>query len=410
MPIRKIDGRWYVDEYVNVPGLGRKRIRRKSPYRTKTETRKKQDQIVAAALSTLMSSEERRFDEDFVREFVTEHCLENGNRVSDVETKESVFRVHLLPEFGGVLLSEIGTAQIGKYKAKKLKQRLARKTVNNHLSILRTSLVFARDRGYLVEVPRFKWLKLEKCKVKYLKVPESERLVAAAKPGLWRAAIIVALRTGLRLGEIRSLRWCPDVDLEEGWIHVHQAVSRGEIGPTKDYEQRSVPLCQDALLALQSLKPGPGEYVFCNPDGSMVTRNQATEALRSACRRAGLKPCGWHHLRRSFASHVLNASIWGGGQSGPEGGGQVGGHAEVKGASESAAEFERRSEIRVSDQHGGSGNVPAISAVLGHQTWDMTKKYAGVSEELMKAAVRRLDSLGHYLGIDEPCRTANVQK
>lgn len=38
------------------------------------------------------------------------------------------------------------------------------------------------------------------------------------------------------------------------------------------------------------------------------------------------------------------------------------------------------------------------------------KKYAEVCDELMKAAVRRLDSLGHYLGIDEPCRTANVQE
>ena len=56
---------------------------------------------------------------------------------------------------------------------------------------------------------------------------EADRLIAGAEDA-WRAMIIVALRTGLRHGELIGLRWI-DVDLDAGRLITRQAVSEGVI-------------------------------------------------------------------------------------------------------------------------------------------------------------------------------------
>ncbi|MGH3041342.1 MAG: tyrosine-type recombinase/integrase [Gaiellaceae bacterium] len=63
----------------------------------------------------------------------------------------------------------------------------------------------------------------------------------------------VALATGLRLGELRALRWC-DVDFERSLIRVEQAYSRATLKrPKTDAGIRSVPLFASAEAAMREL-------------------------------------------------------------------------------------------------------------------------------------------------------------
>lgn len=102
MTATRYRGQWYVDVRVNVPGQGRRRIRRRSPVQTKKGAEAYERQLVEAALSTSTRCDDRPFDE-YAIEFLTTYAVAN-NKFSSVASKESILRVHLLPAFGDVLL------------------------------------------------------------------------------------------------------------------------------------------------------------------------------------------------------------------------------------------------------------------------------------------------------------------
>jgi integrase len=65
--------------------------------------------------------------------------------------------------------------------------------------------------------------------------------------------VLLAVLTGLRVGEILALRW-QDLDLEKGELRVEQAIYRGCLGsPKTKGSKRTLPLPQAAIAALQAL-------------------------------------------------------------------------------------------------------------------------------------------------------------
>jgi integrase len=72
--------------------------------------------------------------------------------------------------------------------------------------VLRRILVVAKKRGPLDMVKEIEWLRAPKPDFDLLDFDEADRLVNAAD-GEWRWMILMALRTGLRQGELLALRW-----------------------------------------------------------------------------------------------------------------------------------------------------------------------------------------------------------
>jgi integrase len=85
--------------------------------------------------------------------------------------------------------------------SKLLARGLGPKTVNSVLSVLRRLLEIARKRELIAGVPDMEWLRSPKPEFDFLTFEEAERLVAAGRDE-WQTMILVALRTGLRQGEL----------------------------------------------------------------------------------------------------------------------------------------------------------------------------------------------------------------
>jgi integrase len=278
---------------------------------------------------------------EFVERFMGTYASTN-NKPSEIQSKESILRVHLVPALGELKLNRIDPAQIEAYKAKKLAAKLKRKTINNHLTVLRKMLSTACEWQLIPSVPPIKWMKPPPPEFDFLTFEEANRLIESSEDD-HRAMITVAVRTGLRLGELLALRWI-DVDLDAGRIVVRRAVARGVIGTPKNGRTREVPLSKQALETLKS-HPRRGELVFCTPGGEMLTKGATKWPLYSACKRAGLRRIGWHVARHTFASHLIMRGV----------------------------------------------PIRTVQELLGHSTIEMTTRYAHLSPEARRDAVQVLD-------------------
>jgi integrase len=297
-----------------------------------------------------------------VREFST-IFLETSklrNKPSTIDGKRKNLNVHLLPLIGDLRLDEVTYTVVEdvtlalaskqvlnprKKPADGIMPKLSPKSVNNALMVLHRMLVVARKRRLIDFVPDFEWLRAPLGEFDFLSFEEADRLINAAE-GQLRAMLIIALRTGMRHGELLALRW-QDVDLVAGRIVVRQNVVRGVIGTPKSGKPREIPLGDDARNALKAHRHLRGQYVFCTMDGKMLTDSELKNPLAHVVKRAGLaRSVGWHCLRHSFASHLA-----------------------MRGAS-----------------------LKVIQDLLGHGTITMTMRYAHLSPEIGRDAVRLLDN------------------
>jgi integrase len=268
------------------------------------------------------------------------------NKPSEMESKEMILRVHLTPFFGHLSLDRIRYAEIQDYVGTKTEKKLSKKTINNHLTVLRRLLVVAKKREKIEAVPEIEWLKAPKPEFDYLDYGEAQRLIDGADEE-WRPMILVGLKTGLRLGELLALRWREDVDLVKGLIVVRRSVTRGVVTTPKSGKAREVDLGDEAITALKNARHLKGALVFCGDDGRMLGKNEVKHPLWRACRKAGLRQIGWHVLRHTFASHLA-----------------------MRGAP-----------------------LKAIQELLGHATIEMTMRYAHLSPGARRDSARLLDGL-----------------
>lgn len=148
----------------------------------------------------------------------------------------------------------------------------------------------------------------------------------------------------MRLGELLALRW-DDIDLVAKRLTVWQNVSRGELTTPKNHKRREIPLGDQVNAALKGHRHLRGEFVFCQAGGKRLTKGECKHPLLRTCKRAGLRSVGWHVLRHTFASHLVM----------------------------------RGQPLKV------------VQELLGHSTIKMTERYAHLSPDVGRDAVRLLD-------------------
>lgn len=250
--------------------------------------------------------------EAFAPEFL--QAMAASNKPSEVQSKESIIRLYLVPAFGALRLDQVGARQIETAKAEWLTGAAA-KTVNNRLTCLHKLLDTAKEWGLLSTVPAIRWCRTEERELDFYTAEESARLLAAAE-WPWRVMMLVGLRAGLRRGELLALRR-QDVDLVGRKIVVRRSITRGVETDPKGRRSREVPMSPELAAALREHLDHPNHaFNLVFPGGSPgnnygrhLTKGEIRWPMRRACRKAELRELGWHALRHSFASQLVMAGV-----------------------------------------------------------------------------------------------------
>jgi integrase len=138
-----------------------------------------------------------------------------------------------------------------------------------------------------------------------------EALARASATDQDAALFRVAAFTGLRLGELRALRW-QDVDFEKRLVHVRRNFTHGAEGEPKSGRVRSIPLIDQAAAALDGLSrrelfTGAGDLVFVDELGGHLNDWQLRNRFHEALENAGLPRLRLHDLRHTFGTLAVQA-------------------------------------------------------------------------------------------------------
>jgi integrase len=133
------------------------------------------------------------------------------------------------------------------------------------------------------------------------------------------ALFTVAAFTGLRMGELRALRWS-DVDFANRNLFVRHNRVRDRLAKPKSGKVRAVPLIDQAAVALDGLSrrgrfTEPSDLVFVSDTGSYLDDGDLRKRFYAALKRAGLghkchedPPLRFHDLRHTFGT--LAVQVW----------------------------------------------------------------------------------------------------
>lgn len=120
-----------------------------------------------------------------------------------------------------------------------------------------------------------------------------------------RAAFMVCMFTGLRVEELKGLKW---EDYREGLLHVNRAVVAGKIVDVKTHASKApVPVVKTlakVLAAHLKLNSGDG-YIFHGDTGKpVVFENLARRVVVPELKKADVEWHGFHAFRRGLASYL----------------------------------------------------------------------------------------------------------
>jgi integrase len=245
-----------------------------------------------------------------------------------LEDLEAHGRKRILPHFAHVPVGAVTEQHVRDWLARMLEDgrsgAITAKTINNARAALCGALADATRLNLLPRNPcQFVGpLPVVHHELDYLRLAEIDRYLDACSAP-YRPLAELLIGTGARISEALALTW-PDIDLEQGTVHIHRQQSRSREGtrPPKGKRSRSVligPRLTDALSFHRATthlsSDGPSWVFICpQPKRGRYAQRPATDPPsrrtvhdwhRGALTSAGLRDLPLHALRHTAAASWL---------------------------------------------------------------------------------------------------------
>ena len=252
--------------------------------------------------------------------FFTEREQKQKLKESTVSRYRYMVRRYIQPQLGAAPLYTLTEKRVAAFYQRLQGQGLSPKSARDAGVLLRAILRTATKRGCFCTGINAELPVCKKRQVEIFTEPEIVRLAhhIVDEPDLTGLGILLALNSGLRLGELCALRWS-DIDLHAGFLRVEREVQRlYEKGCTKLIVQppksesslRRIPLPADILSLLAAHKPKTAGSV-CLLTGTAAPLEPRTmqNRYRALLKRAGVPYRNFHALRHTYATRCIEQNV-----------------------------------------------------------------------------------------------------
>lgn len=230
---------------------------------------------------------------------------------------------HIKPGLGGFFPHEITAETAGAFTTALLNEGLAPKTVKDILIVLRLALRFSAQQlpGGLNE-PEIVYPREPKKEARVLSLEEQTRLISYLAKDLdcCRFGILLAMFTGLRIGELCALRW-ENISLRERTVRVTSTMQRlkneGEGGrtrvaigsPKSDLSARTIPLSDSAASLCRYMAVGDRSAYILTGTRDYIEPRTLQYRLKKYTAACGLEDVHFHTLRHTFATRCIEVGF-----------------------------------------------------------------------------------------------------
>lgn len=316
---KRSDGRWMAR--VSLPTGKRLAIYGK----TRSEVSKKMSDVLsdvnAGKAVTTGRTTVKRYLEDWFR------AHKDRVRPSTADAYEVLLRLHAYPTIGRVQLTRLDVHHLERMYAQKLEEGLAPATVRQLHAILRNALdkaarvgTIARNPAALAKPPR-----VPRKPIHPLTLEQVRSLLKEAQGDRHEGLYVLALSTGMRIGELLALQW-RDVDLDADVLQVRKTLRHHRKGggwtmaePNSKRSRRRIALSTTAVAALRAhrarqaterlaLVPAWEDHDLVFPASTgmpMRANNLRRRSFRPLLAAAKLPPKTRLHDRRHTAATLL---------------------------------------------------------------------------------------------------------
>lgn len=231
-----------------------------------------------------------------------------AGKPNDLDSKAQHLNAYIEPRFGGFPLDAIVQSEVDAFVVELLDGR-SRKTVNNVLATLSSLLGHAVKSRVIPDPDLRMWIENEDTELVALSDEDVEALLAVAD-GRYRAAILLGCQSGLRIGEIRGLRW-GDLNELRRELGIARAIDlKNRVTAPKHWRSRTIPAPERLWSALRALPQGT-ETVITRRDLKPISYWGLRDGIHTVYRKAGLTapPLPWHCLRHTYGTRLAEAGV-----------------------------------------------------------------------------------------------------
>ncbi len=255
-------GLWEIRYDSEDPATG-KRIQHKRRFKG---TKSQADKLLVDILSQINKGEYMELGQVTVREYlkkwIVDYCKQNLS-YKTYESYKGIINNYILPSMGGIKLGNLKPNIIQEYYTEMTNDKssggkgLSGTSVLYHHRVIREALSHAVKLGYIPYNPadRAKPPRKNKTEMKTLSIEQSQYVLDNYQDHRIYLAVLLAIKTGMRQGEICGLRW-QNIDLRNATISVTHALQRQGQGlvlkePKTKKSRRSIPIPNDIVEELK---------------------------------------------------------------------------------------------------------------------------------------------------------------
>lgn len=250
------------------------------------------------------------------------NVLLNWLEEKKMEVRNSTIQ-NYLKNINGWIIPKLGDLEVGEITRNHLQNFIVeyssvhkQNTVINITKPISGSLKWAEENGFIESSP-WKNIKIPKnFSEKEIEVFTKEEidilLDAKQYKQIKKDIIILGYHTGMRIGEILTLKW-EDINFNEGFLTVKRTLSGYKDNvpeitePKTKKSKRRIDIDNVTLEMLKSRYNKCDEYVFSKKDGSVYSRQVIN--ISRMCKSVGIETRSFHALRHTHATVLLAAGV-----------------------------------------------------------------------------------------------------